>query len=141
MPRITLKKCLAAAAAATVLAVPPAFAKPVDTDAVRTSSLAGTVTPSQDLRGERAKDPVATASSAAEVRALRDVQRSESSFALDPWPTPGARAIHPYAPAAATSASSGDDGPEAWLIVALAIAAVGAAAGAAGIAHRRAATV
>lgn len=140
MPRITLKKCLAAAVAATVLAVPPAFAKPVDTDTVRTSSLAGTVSPSQDLRGERAKDPVATTASAAEVRALRDVQRSERSFALDPWPTPGARAIHPYAPAATTSASSGD-GPEAWLIVALAIAAVGAAAGAAGIAHRRAATV
>ena len=73
------------------------------------------------------------------MRALRDVQRSEAGFALDPWPTPGARAVHPYAPAATSTAS--DDGPDAWLIVALAIAAVGAAAGAAGIAHRRAATV
>jgi len=129
MPRITVKKCLAAAAAATVLAVPPAFAKPTG-EGVRTSSLAGTVTPHQDLRGERAKD-------AAGAPARRVVERSEASFSRDPWPTPGARAIHPYAPAATTSP---DGGAEPWLIVALGLAAVGAVGGAAGLAHRRAST-
>jgi hypothetical protein len=137
MPRTTLKKCLAAAAAATVLVVPPAFAKPADS--VRTSSLAGTVSPSQDLRGERAKDPTATVSSPAEVRAMRDVQRSEESFAGDPWPTPGARSVHPYAPVAA-SAPADADGAATWLIVTLSLAGLGAAGGAAGIALRRAAT-
>jgi hypothetical protein len=132
MPRITLKKCLAAAAAATVLAVPPAFAQPAS-QGVRTSSLAGTVSPHQDLRGERAKDIAASP-------ARRAVERSEARFSSDPWPTPSARSIHPYAPAASSPATAPDDGIEAWLAVTLGLAALGAAGGAAGIAHRRHAT-
>jgi hypothetical protein len=59
MRRITRRKLVAAVLASGLLATTPAFGKPVDRvdrfDSP-TSSLSGLTTPSQDLRGEHARD-------------------------------------------------------------------------------------
>ena len=67
---------LIAALAATALSASPALARPVDDGSYArakglTSSLAGTVSPSQDLRGERAKDPTTVAAPAHDLRGER----------------------------------------------------------------------
>ena len=59
--RTTLQHTLVAALAAGTLAASPALAKPVDHVDPPTSSLAGTTSPRQDLRGEHAKGPARAA--------------------------------------------------------------------------------
>lgn len=135
---------LIAAVAATALTASPALARPVDDGTYArakgpTSSLAGTVSPSQDLRGERAKDTTAIVAAPHQdlrgERARDAVAAGDATFARDPWPTPGARSIHPYEPAATTaSRPTGDGDDDVWLILGLAAAAT--AAGAAGLVRR-----
>ena len=124
MPRrITLQHTLAAALAASIVAASPALAKPtdrVDRFDSPTSSLAGTTSPGQDLRGEHARD----AARAAEMQ----VQPGQPTWPTDPVPV-----VKP-APAAPAAESGNDD--DVWLVLGIGLAATGIVAGAGGVARR-----
>ena len=107
--RSTSRSLLAAGIAASLLASAPALARTADEGggaAVRTSSLAGTVSPSQDLRGEMARD------------------------AARPAPIPVTpAAVAPAQPAKALPASTDDGRAHTWLIVLVGLAGAAIAAG------------
>ena len=124
--RTTSRSLLAAAIATGLLASTPALAKPVDEStrsAARTSGIAGTVSPEQDLRGEHARD----ASWPAPGQDLRGEFARDSS-----WPTPeqiAAAADTPAQPAKAVPATSDDGRARTWLIVLVGLAGAAIAAG------------
>jgi hypothetical protein len=109
------RSVVAAAIAAGLLAAPAAQARVADEGsraAAQTSSLAGTVTPKQDLRGEHARD-------AARLTPVPMTLPADPEKAL---------------PAPATD----DDGPQTWLILLGLTGAAIAAGGTAGaVRHRR----
>ena len=112
-PRTTLQRSLVAALAAGALVASPALARPVDRvdrfDS-QTSSLAGTASPRQDLRGEYARDAARTAET--------QVPPGLPTWPLDPEPiVKPAKALPP--------AETADDG-EVWLFIGLAGAGIGA---------------
>jgi hypothetical protein len=126
MPRrTTLQHTLAAALAAGIVAATPALAAPtdrVDRYDSPTSSLAGTITPRQDLRGEHARD----AARAAETQIMPEQPT---------WPTHPAPVVKAAKPAPAPATASGDD--DIWLVLGIGLAATGiVAAGAAGAGRR-----
>ena len=110
MSRITLKHALVAAVAAGAVTASPALGKPtdrIDRYGSPTSSLAGTTSPKQDLRGEHARD----------------------AARLTPMPVTLAPDT-PAQPAKALPATK-DDGGRAttWLIVLVGLAGAAIAAG------------
>jgi hypothetical protein len=128
MSRITLQHALAAGLAASVLAAAPAAAHQVDRvdryDSP-TSSLAGTVTPHQDLRGEMALDAARAAEGTAHVY-------------VPPQQPATMRAVRPPAAVKAVSApkTTGDD--DVWLILGIALGTTGIVAGSSVAVTRRA---
>jgi hypothetical protein len=108
--RSTSRSLLAATMAASLLAATPALARTADEGSratVQTSSLAGTVSPGQDLRGEHARD------------------------AARLTPAPITRAAAPAAQPAKALPATDDDGGRAqtWLIVLVGLAGAAIAAG------------
>ena len=144
--RTTLQHTLAAALAASIVAATPALAAPtdrVDRFDSPTSSLAGTISPRQDLRGEHARD----AARAAEMIVPRQDLRGEhardaarpaetqitgrAADLADPTPSPWSR---PRTPRRRPRPEAGDD---VWLVLGIGLAATGiVAAGAAGAGRR-----
>jgi hypothetical protein len=124
-PRSTLKHTLVAALAASALVASPALARQVDRadryDAP-TSSLAGTTTPHQDLRGERALD----AAYAAEHQFLPNQPT---------WPTHPAPVPKPVKVVPATT--SGSDDSDLWLALGIGLAGAGIVGGSAVAVTRR----
>jgi hypothetical protein len=122
--RITLQHTLVAALAASIVAASPALAKPtdrVDRFDSPTSSLAGTSSPGQDLRGEHARD----AARAAEM----EVQPGQPTWPTNPEPV--------VKPAKAVPALETGTDHDVWLVVGVGLAATGiVGAGAAGAARR-----
>jgi hypothetical protein len=136
----TCRPLVAAALAAGLLAAPAAQARVADEgnrSATQTSSLAGTVSPGQDLRGEMARDAARTDSQAAPVTAPKQDLRGE--MARDAArPAPVVTTSGPVEPAPKTVPAGDDDGPQTWLILLGLTGAAIAAAGAAGaVRHRR----
>jgi hypothetical protein len=123
--RTTLPHALVAALAAGALVASPALARPndgVDRFDSPTSSLAGTTSPGQDLRGEHARD----AARAAET----PVQPAPPTWPQDPRPV-----ITPAKVAPPAETGSDDD---VWLLIGIGLAATGIGAGAAaGVARYR----
>ena len=119
MPRrTTLQHSLVAALATSALVASPALAE--QTDRVNrysspTSSLAGTVSPQQDLRGEHARDAARAAEPQVEPR----------------QPT---RPIHPVSAAKPVIETGNDD--DIWLVLGIGLAATGVVAGSAAGAAR-----
>ena len=130
------RSVLGAAIAASLLLASPAMAKPVDSDhrsEAPTSSLAGTATPKQDLRGEHARDAAQAAADAPK----QDLRGEHARDASRPPVTPAAP---PAASAPKTLAAADENGsrPDTWLLVAIGLAgAVVVAAGTSGIARAR----
>jgi len=124
-PRSTLKHTLVAALAASALVASPALARQVDRadryDAP-TSSLAGTTTPHQDLRGERALD----AANAAEKHFLPNQPT---------WPTHPAPVPKPVK--AVPASTSGNDDGDLWLALGIGLAGAGIVGGSAVAVTRR----
>ena len=123
MPRrTTLQHTLVAALATSTLAASPALAKPADVvDRLDgpTSSLAGTTSPRQDLRGEHAKDTArATGEQFAAGQPTRPVQSEPVAMPTKAVPAPE---------------TGSDDG--VWLVLGIGLAATGIAGGAAGVAR------
>jgi LPXTG-motif cell wall-anchored protein len=115
MPRRTLQHTLVATLAAGVLVAPPALASDGPT-----SSLAQT-TPSQDLRGEHARD----AARGAEPQ----VRPAPQTWPM--YPTPSAK------PAKAVPAPQTGGEDDVWLLIGIGLAATGIVAGsAAGVTRR-----
>ena len=150
--RSTSRSLLATAVAASLLASAPALARTADEGgaAVQTSSLAGTVSPHQDLRGEHAQD-AARAITHAPPKPLQDLRGEHARDAARAIPIPlaplqdlrgelardAARpAPVPVTPAAGTQAQPAkslpatDDGRNrTWLIVLVGLAGAAIAAG------------
>jgi hypothetical protein len=142
----SLRSLLGAAIAATLLLASPAMAKPVDTDhraAAPTSSLAGTVsparhlggTPTQDLRGEHARDAARAVTVAAPKQDLRGERALEAAYPSPKPVTPVAAApVAKPLPAADTGGSR----PDTWLLLLIGLAGcVLAAGGTAGVVRTR----
>jgi hypothetical protein len=127
------RSVLGAAIAASLLLASPAMAKPVDTvhrSEAPTSSLAGTVTPKQDLRGEHARDAARAITHAPPKQDLR------GEHARDAARPPVAPAAPPAASEPKTLPAADDNGsrPDTWLLVAIGLAgAVIVAAGTSGL--------
>ncbi len=51
--------------------------------------------------------------------------------------TPGARAIHPYAPAGSSTAAAADDDPDVWLLAGIGLAGAASLLGATALTRRR----
>jgi hypothetical protein len=128
--RSTSRSLLAAAIATSLLASAPALARTAD-DGVRTSSLAGTVSPGQDLRGEHARDAARAITHAAPVTPSQDLrgEHARDAARLTPMPVTLSPAT-PAQPAKALPATK-DDGGRAttWLIVLVGLAGAAIAAG------------
>jgi hypothetical protein len=130
---------VAAALAAGLLAAPAAQARVADEGpraAAQTSSLAGTVTPKQDLRGEHARDAANASSLAGTVTPKQDLRGEHARDAARLTPMPMTLPADPEKalPAPATD----DDGPQTWLILLGLTGAAIAAGGTAGaVRHRR----
>jgi len=142
---------LAAAIATSLLASAPALARTAD-EGLRTSSLAGTASPRQDLRGEHARDaardithaPPATPSQDLRGEHARDAARAipiplaplqdlrgemaRDAARLTPMPVTQA-ADTPAQPARALPATDDDGRARTWLIVLVGLAAAAIAAG------------
>jgi hypothetical protein len=133
--RSTSRSLLAAGIAASLLASAPALARTADEGggaAVRTSSLAGTVSPSQDLRGEHAPNAARAITHAPPAGPSQDLrgEHARDAARLTPMPVtlpPDAQAQ----PAKALPATTNDDGGRAttWLIVLVGLAGAAIAAG------------
>jgi hypothetical protein len=133
--RSTSRSLLAAGIAASLLASAPALARTADEGggaAVRTSSLAGTVSPSQDLRGEHARDAARAITHAPPAGPSQDLrgEHARDAARLTPMPVtlpPDAQAQ----PAKALPATTNDDGGRAttWLIVLVGLAGAAITAG------------
>jgi hypothetical protein len=132
--RSTSRSLLAAGIAASLLASAPALARTADEGggaAVRTSSLAGTVSPSQDLRGEHARDAARAITHAPPAGPSQDLrgEHARDAARLTPMPVtlpPDAQAQ----PAKALPATTDDDGrARTWLIVLVGLAGAAIAAG------------
>jgi hypothetical protein len=151
--RSTSRSVLAAAIAAGLLASTPALARTADEGgaAVQTSSLAGTVSPHQDLRGEHARDAARAITHAPPATPSQDLRGEHARDAARAIPIPlaplqdlrgemardAARpAPVPVTPAAGTQAQPAkslpatDDGRNrTWLIVLVGLAGAAIAAG------------
>ncbi len=147
MPRrTTLQHTLAAALAAGIVAATPALAAPtdrVDRYDSPTSSLAGTITPRQDLRGEHARDAARAAEMTLPRQDLRGEHARDAARAAETqimpgqptWPTHPEPVVKAAKPAPAPATASGDD--DIWLVLGIGLAATGiVAAGAAGAGRR-----
>ena len=121
--RSTSRSLLAAGIAASLLASAPALARTAD-EGVRTSSLAGTASPRQDLRGEHARD--AARPSGGPNRGVPPVYWSYGYEAPKPSPNPVS--------APAQKPTNDDD---LWLILGIALGATGIVAGSAVAVSRR----
>ena len=109
----TVQNTLVAAMAVCAVAAAPAFSKPMPKDARAespTSSLAGTTSKRQDLRGERAQD------------AARHAPFGHPTWHLRPEPAS-------VAPDPVPAKDGGGD--EAWLLLGIGLASAGTAGGAA----------
>lgn len=119
--RTTLQHTLVAALAAGTVAASPALAKPVDdVDRVDspTSSLAGTSSPRQDLRGEHAKDAARGAD--------EQLAPGQPTWPLQPEPV--------AVPAKAVAAPETGSDDDVWLVLGIGLAGAGIlAGGAAGV--------
>jgi hypothetical protein len=139
--RSTSRSLLAAAIATTLLASAPALARTAD-EGVRTSSLAGTVSPGQDLRGEHARDAARAITHAAPATPSQDLRGEHARDAARLTPMPITRPADTAAqPAKALPATGTDDGrSRTWLIVLVGLAGAAiAAGGSAGVrSHRHA---
>jgi hypothetical protein len=129
--RSTSRSLLAAGIAASLLASAPALARTAD-EGVRTSSLAGTASPRQDLRGEHARDAARAITHAPPAGPSQDLrgEHARDAARLTPMPVtlpPDAQAQ----PAKALPATTNDDGGRAttWLIVLVGLAGAAIAAG------------
>ena len=119
---------------------PPARAPPTraPASAAHTSSLAGTVSPGQDLRGEHARD-AARAITQAPAAPRQDLRGEMARDAARPVPVTTTGPSQP-APAPKSLPALADDGngPQTWLILAgIACAAIAAAGTAGAVRHRR----
>jgi len=144
MPRrTTLQHTLVAALATSTLAASPALAKPADVvDRLDgpTSSLAGTTSPRQDLRGEQAKDAARAAGTTSPRQDLRgehakDTARATGEQFAAGQPTRPVQSEPVAMPTKAVPApeTGSDDG--VWLVLGIGLAATGIAGGAAGVAR------
>jgi hypothetical protein len=148
--RTTLKHTVVAALAASALGASPALAA-VDRFEPPTSSLPGTTSPRQDLRGEHARDAAGAAGTAvrqdlrgehardaagpAERQDLRGEHARDVARATEP-PLPGGRPARPLpADPVPGSSSGGDD--DIWVVLGIGLAATGLVAGGAAGAARR----
>src|SRR5215210_4719727 len=117
--RSTSRSMLAAAVAASLLASAPALARTAD-EGVRTSSLAGTASPRQDLRGEHARDAARDITHAPPAGPSQDLrgEHARDAARLTPMPVTLPPAVQAQ-PAKALPATTSDDGGRArtWLIV------------------------
>jgi hypothetical protein len=154
--RSTTRSLLAAGIAASLLASAPALARTADEGgaAVQTSSLAGTVSPSQDLRGEHARDAARAITHAPPAGPSQDLRGEHARDAARAIPiplaplqdlrgelardaarlTPMPVTLPPVSqaqPAKALPAATDDDGGRAttWLIVLVGLAGAAIAAG------------
>jgi hypothetical protein len=140
MPITIPRSVLGAAIAASLLLASPAMAKPVDTlhrGEVQTSSLAGTVTAKQDLRGEHARDAARTITHAPPAAPKQDLRGEHARDASRP---PVTAAAPPAASAPKSLPAADDNGsrPDTWLLVAIGLAgAIVIAAGSSGLARAR----
>jgi hypothetical protein len=139
--RITLKHTLVAALAASALAASPAGAKPtdrVDRFDSPTSSLAGTTTPKQDLRGEYARDAARAAEqSGLQVPPVEPKADAPFQVGQPTWPVDPAPAAKPVSAVKSAPALKTDGDNDVWLVLGIGLAATGIVAGsAAGIARR-----
>ena len=136
--RPTSRHFVAAAVAAGLLAAPAAQARVADEGtraAAQTSSLAGTVSPKQDLRGEMARDAARAITHAAPVTPKQDLRGEMARDAARPVPVITSA---PPEPAPKTLIATDDDGPQTWLILLGLTGAAIAAGGTAGaVRHRR----
>ena len=139
--RPTRRSFAAAALAASLLAAPAAGARTPDEgtrDAAPTSSLAGTVSPGQDLRGEHARDAARVITHAPPAPG-QDLRGEMARDAARPVPVTTTGPSQP-APAPKSLPALADDGngPQTWLILAgIACAAIAAAGTAGAVRHRR----
>ena len=147
MPRrTTLQHTLVATLAASTLAASPALAKPADVverlDGP-TSSLAGTSSPRQDLRGEHARDAARAPGTSSPRQDLRGEHARDAATAAGERLAPGqpTRPLQSEPGAMPTKVvpspeTGSDDG--VWLVLGIGLAATGIAGGAAGVArHHR----
>ena len=134
------RSLLGAAIASSLLLASPAMAKPMPMDQraeAPTSSLAGTVTAKQDLRGERARDAALAVTHAAPAGPEQDLRGEHARDASRPPVTPAAP---PVASAPKALPAAGDNGsrPDTWLLVVIGLAgAVIVAAGTSGLVRAR----
>jgi hypothetical protein len=164
MRLITVQQVVAAGLATSVLAAAPALARPadrIDRFDSPTSSLAGTVTPHQDLRGEQAQEAARRAATTADVYvppASSTAVTPPATYASPTAVTPhqdlrgehardaGRRVEHPVptrptrkAPWKVVSApKSGGEDDGIWLILGVGLGAAGLAAGSTVAVTRRA---
>jgi hypothetical protein len=134
-PRTTLQHTLVAGLAASVLAASPALARPIDrVDRFEspTSSLSGTVTPRQDLRGEHAQD---AARAAAQPQDLRG-EHARDAARLAQQPT-NIRPESVAKPAKFVPAPENGTDDDIWLVLGIALGATGLVAGSAAAVTRR----
>jgi hypothetical protein len=133
--RSTSRSLLAATMAASLLAATPALARTADdrggSAAIRTSSLAGTVAPGQDLRGEHARDAARGITVAPPATPKQDLRGEHARDAARLTPAPITRAAAPAAQPAKALPAADDDGGRAqtWLIVLVGLAGAAIAAG------------
>jgi len=132
--RSTSRSLLAATMAASLLAATPALARTADESSratVQTSSLAGTVSPGQDLRGEHARDAARGITGAPPATPKQDLRGEHARDAARLTPAPITRAAAPAAQPAKALPATDDDGGRAqtWLIVLVGLAGAAIAAG------------
>jgi hypothetical protein len=140
MPITIPRSVLGAAIAASLLLASPALAKPMDPDhraEAPTSSLAGTVTAKQDLRGEHARDAARTITHAAPAGPKQDLRGEHARDASRPPVAPAAPPVA-SAPKALPAADDNGSRPDTWLLVVIGLAgAVIVAAGTSGLVRAR----
>jgi hypothetical protein len=133
MPLSTTRSLLATAIAASLLVATPALARTTDDGAraaARTSSLAGTVSPGQDLRGEHARD-AARAVTITPATPRQDLRGEHARDAARTTPMPATPpADTPAQPVKALPVADSDGGlPATWLLVLAGLAGAALAAG------------
>jgi len=123
MPITIPRSVLGAAIAASLLLASPALAKPADVDArhaALTQRHADTDSPSQDLRGEHARDAARGTTHAQPKQDLRGEHARDASRSPVTPAAPPADA----APKALPAADDNGSRPDTWLLVAIGLAGV-----------------
>jgi LPXTG-motif cell wall-anchored protein len=136
MRLITVQQVVAAGLATTVLAAAPALARSadrVDRFDSPTSSLAGTVSPHQDLRGEQALEAARLAVTRANVY-VPPASVTPPASVEHPVPTRPTRKA-PWKVVSAPKTGGNDD--SIWLILGVGLGAAGLAAGSTTVAFTR----